>query len=42
MTPAALETLLRIAMPPLKLALRERYLVVPSGGAVHVHVVVVV
>ena len=28
MTPAALEALLRIALPPLRLALRERYLVV--------------
>ena len=28
MTPAAFEALLRIARPPLKLALRERYLVV--------------
>jgi len=28
MTPAALEALLRLALPPLKLALRERYLVV--------------
>ena len=28
MTPAAFEALLRIALPPLKLALRERYLVV--------------
>ena len=28
MTPAGLETLLRIALPPLRLALRERYLVV--------------
>jgi len=26
LTPAALEALLRIALPPLKLALRERYL----------------
>ena len=28
MTAAALEALLRIALPPLRLALRERYLVV--------------
>ena len=28
MTPAALEALLRVALPPLRLALRERYLVV--------------
>jgi len=28
MTPAGLEVLLRVALPPLKLALRERYLVV--------------
>jgi hypothetical protein len=28
MTPAALDALLRIALPPLRLALRERYLVV--------------
>ena len=27
MTPAALEALLRVALPPLRLALRERYLV---------------
>ena len=26
MTPAALEALLRVALPPLKLAVRERYL----------------
>ena len=26
MTPAALEALLRVALPPLRLALRERYL----------------
>jgi len=28
MTPVALETLLRVALPPLRLAPRERYLVV--------------
>jgi hypothetical protein len=28
MTPAALDALLRVALPPLKLALRERYFVV--------------
>ena len=28
MTPAALEAFLRVALPPLRLALRERYLVV--------------
>src|SRR5439155_25144173 len=42
MTPAGLETLLRVALPPLKLALRARYLeerrqdpaaaTVPAGG----------
>jgi hypothetical protein len=28
MTPAAFEAILRIALPPLRLALRERYLIV--------------